>query len=452
MVKQNNDDDNEILIMMEQQNGYNSTEVVDTNTHNVQASEKVANPATVPAPQADDDDGSDTAPPHIVVLGLGLFFAVSMCASSGVSFSFLTTYLGVPPALSVSWRFAWAEIFLLLPCLWSLRQELRKEQREHHQQQQRAQDQRTTHTEATTLLSSSSSSTSATATSDAKQRNQHNVDEHHLINGKERLLPRLINALPLIMAAGAALSVYFVAWVYSLNMTSLTQSFLFVNMGPVMINGGSWLLFVLRILPKPPSFGATLGAAIGFSGAIIIFLGIGHHHHNNASGTKNPQPSLAGDMLALLGAAAFVVYVSIGRHLRWIPIWIYAFGFNMGAYWTSLFFSFALGENPSVSMVFGYLRWPYVWCAAYLGAGPGIGGHATLNYLVKFLSPLTVSTGMLAEPLVGSLMGYIAGIQGVPTVFTFFGGTLLLVGLYLITEADYRADAEAKTAKEQGTA
>lgn len=75
---------------------------------------------------------------------------------------------------------------------------------------------------------------------------------------------------------------------------------------------------------------------------------------------------------------------------------------------------------------------PYLWYAFYLGAGPGIAGHTLLNYLVKFVSPLTISTAMLSEPLFGSCMGYLAGIQPIPGIYTWLGGLVLIFGLFAI--------------------
>mmetsp|Transcript_19093 Transcript_19093/g.32693 ORF Transcript_19093/g.32693 Transcript_19093/m.32693 type:complete len:349 (-) Transcript_19093:88-1134(-) len=273
-----------------------------------------------------------------------------------------------------------------------------------------------------------------------------NDDNHHNNSSnnhddEELMTTRIIKSIPFIFLSGFCLGIYFVSWVYSLSMTSLVQSFLFVNMGPVLINGGTWIAYFVGLHPSVPSFGATGGTLVGLLGAFVIFLGISNQPPStstSATTTTYPQASLAGDLVALLGAAALSVYLIVGRHVRAMPLPIYFFGLNMAAYVTSLSLSFALGENPSLSMVFGFVQFPYVWSSAYLGGGPGIGGHATLSFLVKFLSPLTVSTGMLAEPLIGALMGYVAGIQGVPGVYTWIGGFILLIGLYIIIDAEQR--------------
>jgi len=82
---------------------------------------------------------------------------------------------------------------------------------------------------------------------------------------------------------------------------------------------------------------------------------------------------------------------------------------------------------------------PYVVYALYLGAGPGVGGHTLLNYLLKYLSPLTISTALLSEPLLGSVMGYFLGMQAIPGIYTWLGGIVLVLGLYMILLGEHKS-------------
>jgi drug/metabolite transporter (DMT)-like permease len=82
--------------------------------------------------------------------------------------------------------------------------------------------------------------------------------------------------------------------------------------------------------------------------------------------------------------------------------------------------------------VFGFFSLAYIGYAFYLGGGAGVGGHTLVNTLLRYLSPLLVSTALLMEPLIGSLLGAIAGVQGIPGIYTFLGGPVVICGLLMI--------------------
>lgn len=81
--------------------------------------------------------------------------------------------------------------------------------------------------------------------------------------------------------------------------------------------------------------------------------------------------------------------------------------------------------------VFGCFKGDRLWYSIYLGVAAGIGGHAGLNFLLKFLSTQIIGTALLAEPVVGSIIGYALDVQGVPGLWTWLGGGVLMVGLWL---------------------
>jgi hypothetical protein len=56
---------------------------------------------------------------------------------------------------------------------------------------------------------------------------------------------------------------------------------------------------------------------------------------------------------------------------------------------------------------------------------------------------------MLSEPLIGSCMGYLAGMQSIPGIYTWLGGVVLLGGLFAILYGENRKDAAAATAQQQ---
>ena len=220
-----------------------------------------------------------------------------------------------------------------------------------------------------------------------------------------------------------------------------------------------------KSLSLKPTMLETMGAIIGLAGGLIMLGDVGTSHNNinnnynnnnnNASSINNTnvvtvndntatssvtnakQVTIEGDMMALAGAATMCVYLLVGQSLRkWAPIWLYMTPVAFFAAWTCTFAS-VLMENTSfigltAKSVFGFFALQYIIIAFYLGGGAGVGGHTLVNTLLRYLSPLFVSTALLMEPLVGSILGAIVGVQGMPGLFTFLGCPVVLIGLIMI--------------------
>ena len=348
-------------------------------------------------------------------IAICLSWAITMCASAGVVFSILVNEMNVPPALCVSWRLAWVEMIQLIPFAVTMRNVIRHDANTRH------------------VDGSQKNEMEMVGTLCLDE--QKPLEEEAIIQNSTQeegpIMPRIFQALPLLTLSGICLGVHFSAWVWSLKLTSLTHSMLWVSMGPILLNAGSWVFYLCGHNAAPTCL-ETSGALVGFLGAIIMLGDMGQNSQNEIG----QDPTAFGDVVALVGAAAVSIYLVIGRHLReWMPLWVYTFGVVGSAYITTLLLAICTGE-VTFTNTFGFLYHPYVWYALYLGIGPGVGGHTLLNGLLKFISPLTVSTAMLAEPLMGSLMGYVLGIQAMPGLYTWIGGFVLIGGLALVAYGD----------------
>lgn len=158
--------------------------------------------------------------PSNVILGICLLFAVTMCSSAGVVFDILTTQKNVPPFLAAFWRLWIQNTIQLIPFVWSLRTAWRRDQ----------EAKALTHYRQELLLLESTQ------------------EQPSMADDGERLmllLPRYVQSLPLCGVSGIFLGMHFSMWVYSLRYTSLTHSLLWVSMGPIVLNGGSWILYHL---------------------------------------------------------------------------------------------------------------------------------------------------------------------------------------------------------------
>jgi drug/metabolite transporter (DMT)-like permease len=336
---------------------------------------------------------------------VGLLVASFTCSSAAIVFTYLTDNLGVPPALSASWRLAWVTLFQFFPCLHSWHR--------IHRIDQEIQFLDYWNKEGLALYEGDDSVSSQGETTDHPKF----------------VLPQIWRAIPWLILSGFFFGIHFASWTYSLRETSMVHSLLWVSMGPIIINGGTWIAYLLGFnSSQSPSCFETGGAMVGLFGAMIMLLDIHTERKNSHS------PSIHGDFIALIGAMAVSAYLVIGKELRsWMPLWIYSFAVSLFAYLSCLAVALLLGEmNCDGFSSMGMFQVPYIWYAMYLGVGPGIMGHTLLSYLVKYVSPLTISTVMLLEPLFGSCLGYFFGMQPIPGWYTWVGGVVLLIGLYFI--------------------
>ena len=206
-----------------------------------------------------------------------------------------------------------------------------------------------------------------------------------------------------------------------------------------------------------PTFLETAGSIIGLAGGLVMLGDVetgttGEAHHvgaNHSAIAKIPSSAttkkvtVEGDMMALAGAATMCVYLLVGKALRkWAPIWLYmtpvAFSAACTCTIASLLLEGTTFEALTSTSVFGFFSVTYIGYAFYLGGGAGVGGHTMVNTLLRYLSPLLVSTALLMEPLVGSLLGAIAGVQGIPGIYTFLGGPVVISGLMMIVYGESR--------------
>jgi drug/metabolite transporter (DMT)-like permease len=300
--------------------------------------------------------------------------------------------------------------------------------------------------------------------------------------------PRWVASLPLLAATGVVLAVHFGAWSWSVDHTSLAHSLLLVSATPLLIvawMGGVWAAVQVAggggcggggsgsgsaggsgharycawaARTRPPTPLEAAGTLLGCAAAVALALEGGTAVAAAAAADSSSTPaagaapatvdgvpvdqpvSLAGDAAALLGAAAMAVYLGVGGRLRsWMPLWLYALPVTAaGAVAAG---AFALALEPAVTLtglgpaaLLGWAGSPRRFgLTLAAAAGSGMAGHTLANAALQHVPPLAVSVALLLEPVVGSLMGAAAGVQGLPSAVTLATGPVLLVGAVLTT-------------------
>ena len=240
------------------------------------------------------------------------------------------------------------------------------------------------------------------------------------------------NSMHLLTASGICLALHFGTWLMSLDRTTLTHSLLFVTAHPLVIIIGLWLL------RKPATKIQSIGALVGFVGAAVVVGG----------GASETGVSLYGDFLAFLGAVTVVGYLAIGRMVRgWMPLFLYAFPVTLVSAialtaWAIL--SEGLTFNlDDVTGAFGWISITWILYVGYLALGPGLLGHTGINAVLRWIPPLTISMMLIMEPVIGSIIGWIIGVDSIPQIWTLIGGLLMVSGLALVT-----FDSESEEASE----
>ena len=230
------------------------------------------------------------------------------------------------------------------------------------------------------------------------------------------------DSMHLLTASGICLALHFGTWLMSLDRTTLTHSLLFVTAHPLVIIIGLWLL------RKPATKMQSIGALVGFIGAAVVVGG----------GASETGVSLYGDFLAFLGAVTVVGYLAIGRMVRgWMPLFLYAFPVTLVSAvaltaWAIL--SEGLTFNlDDMTGAFGWISITWILYVGYLALGPGLLGHTGINAVLRWIPPLTISMMLIMEPVIGSIIGWIVGVDSIPQIWTLIGGLLMVSGLALVT-------------------
>jgi len=229
----------------------------------------------------------------------------------------------------------------------------------------------------------------------------------------------------IILASGAFLALHFGFWVTSLDYTSLTHSLLFVTAHPLVILIGMFL-FV-----RKPNGMELIGGIAAFAGAAISMLDAG-----DMQGDRSV--TFFGDQLAFLGAVFVVGYIVCGRILReWMPLFIYAFPVTLLGGLLLLPASMLLEADYSQYGAFGYIGHETLVWFVLLAFIAGILGHTGLNYCLKYVSPLLISISVTLEPVLGSIIGWMFFSTGVPGMWTWIGGPILMLGIISILYGEH---------------
>jgi drug/metabolite transporter (DMT)-like permease len=212
------------------------------------------------------------------------------------------------------------------------------------------------------------------------------------------------------LLAGLFLSLHFLFWIESLKLTTVASSVVLVTTSPIFAAIFAWLALRESIGRK-----TVFAIVLCLAGGLVIGRG------DFALGRE----VLRGNILAVLGAAAFGAQFVTGRGVRrHMDFLEYAFitytaSAVMLVGWAALR-SHAFAGFPAVN---------YLWFAL-LAVGPQVFGHTSLNWALRYMPAPKVAICILGEPIGSALLAWLF-FSEVPGWSLLAGAALILYGVYL---------------------
>lgn len=229
-------------------------------------------------------------------------------------------------------------------------------------------------------------------------------EEIRLVTKKEHVL---------VAISGILLGLHLIAWISSIYFTSIASASVLVTIHPIIIIVFERFVFRTRF------------KGIVWVGVIVAFLGSVIIGYSDFDGDANYPNPLLGNSLASIAAIIFAGYFLIGNRIRQRRNWLdYVFPvYGYAALTCVVAMLLVDGFKPELTVF-------VVIVGLGLAVGPQIAGHGSLNYAVKYISPTLLSTLILFEPAVSSVMAYIF-FGEVPLLLTFGGMVVVLIGIVL---------------------
>ena len=259
------------------------------------------------------------------------------------------------------------------------------------------------------------------------------------------------DAVATVVAGGLAASAHFGFWIWSLNHTSLAHSLFFVSAYPLVV------VAIMLAQRKRIDRLEALGVLIGLVGSALLLADTSTSSAagaDEAEGTGVVQSvTFVGDVMAFLGAVVFVVYLYAGQRVRgWMPLFLYTCPMTFVSCVPLLLLTLLLepvtfaGFTPQ--SVFGFLAPSSLVLLLLIAALPAGLGHTGINYAVKKVSPLSISVVLTLEPVLGVVVGVLAGVENVPGVLTIVGGPISMCGCIAAIVGTHRREQREKAVAE----
>jgi len=217
--------------------------------------------------------------------------------------------------------------------------------------------------------------------------------------------------------AGGCLALHFLLWFESLQYTSVASSVFFVTLSPLFSYLGGYFFYGETLSWRQISDGST-----AIIGGLIIGYG-----DLQLSGI-----ALRGDLLAVSGAAAAAGYWLIGQNVRKeLPAFAYTYILYTAS--AAVLLIYALGTR---SPLFSFSKMDGL-IFLLLALIPTLLGHSLFNWLLRWASATSISTSILAESVIASVLAYLIFGEKI-SICQWVGGALIVAGIYRFIHKEWR--------------
>lgn len=104
---------------------------------------------------------------------------------------------------------------------------------------------------------------------------------------------------------------------------------------------------------------------------------------------------------------------------------------------------FCLQDN----CIFGWMAKKWAAKILLFGLLVGVVCMAGFNYAMQYLPPLVFSSTALLDPALTAILSWMAGVETLPSLYSWFGGFLVMVGVAVISIGEHQHDDESQTPK-----
>jgi drug/metabolite transporter (DMT)-like permease len=218
-----------------------------------------------------------------------------------------------------------------------------------------------------------------------------------------------------LVLAGTALALHFASWISSLSFTTVASSVILVSTNPIYVGLASHF-----VLHEPINRRKLLAIVVVMIGSVVVSYG----------DLRLSGRAFWGDLLAVLGALMGSAYILLGRTVRRRLTTLAYVWPCYGLAGVLLVSACLISGQPLI----GYDARTYL-LFALMALVPQILGHSTFNWALGHFSPLFVTLALLGEPVGASLLAWLI-LGEVPPPSAFFGGLLILGGIYLASRQE----------------
>ncbi|HLZ70128.1 MAG TPA: DMT family transporter [Dehalococcoidia bacterium] len=219
-----------------------------------------------------------------------------------------------------------------------------------------------------------------------------------------------------LLLSGGCLALHFATWIASLEMTTVSSSVALVTTSPLFVAG------VVMLRGERVSRATVLAMLVCLAGGLII-----------GAADVGGGRALAGDLLALAGAAFAGAYFALGRRLRAVTSVTTYIGTVYPIAAIALTVA-ALAGRQRLSGFDGQTWLMFVLLALV----PQLLGHSSLNWALGYLSAPFVAIAVLGEPVIATVLAALF-LGELPGPLRIAGGIVVLAGVYLGLRAELEA-------------